>query len=103
MLVLAERSAHGYELTRELDGLGLHIPDRGRIYRVLRGMEAAGLVTSWWDVGGRGPARRTYDLSPAGWERLRSQALAVRRRRRSLALFLNRYERLPGAASDAVA
>ena len=37
-------------------------------------MEERGLVTSWWDTASRGPARRTYDLTPLGHDRLESQA-----------------------------
>lgn len=103
MLALGERPAYGYELKGELDELGLESLDRGRIYRALRSMEAEGLVASHWETAGRGPARRTYDLTPRGHERLRSQVLAVRRQRRQLSRFLSRYERVRPTQSDAVA
>ena len=103
MLVLADHPAYGYELKRELDDLGLDGLERGRIYRALRAMEAEGLVVSQWDTAGRGPARRTYDLTERGYDRLDAQALAVRRRRRHLSRFLSRYERTRPAESHAVA
>lgn len=103
LLSLAERPAYGYELKRSLAELDLDVPDLGRIYRTLRSMEERGLVRSWWDTGGRGPARRTYDLTPAGGTRLQGQANAVRRSRRALTRFLGRYERLALPRSGAVA
>ena len=103
MLALGERSAYGYELKGELDELGLESLERGRIYRALRSMEAAGLVVSHWETASRGPARRTYDLTPLGHERLLAQVHAVRRQRRQLSRFLSRFERARPAPSDAVA
>ena len=103
MLALGERPAYGYELKGELDRLGLESLDRGRIYRALRGMEAQGLVVSHWETASRGPARRTYDLTSRGQDRLRGQVLAVRRQRRQLSRFLARYERTRPAQSGAVA
>jgi DNA-binding PadR family transcriptional regulator len=104
MLALGERPAYGYELKSDLEELGLPSVERGRIYRALRSMEAAGLVVSHWETASRGPARRTYELTSLGHERLGAQVLAVRRQRRQLSRFLSRYERVrPTAASDAVA
>lgn len=103
LLALGERPAYGYELKRELDDLGLQGPDRGRIYRALHAMEGRGLVASHWDTAGRGPARRTYDLTPTGFDHLRAQVLAVRRQRRNLTRFLARFQRVSSNRTDAVA
>jgi len=103
MLALGEGPAYGYGLKAELDELGLSGLDRGRIYRALRTMEAEGLVVSHWETAGRGPARRTYDLTAAGHRRLAAQAVGVRRQRRQLSRFLSRYERVRPASSEAVA
>lgn len=104
LLSLAERPAYGYELTRALDDLGIEVADRGRIYRALRSMEERGLVTSHWDTTtSRGPARRTYDVTALGHDRLDMQVGAVRRRRRQLNRFLARYERIGAGRSGAVA
>lgn len=103
MLALGEGPAYGYGLKAELDELGLSGLDRGRIYRALRSMEADGLVVSHWDTAGRGPARRTYDLTSRGHQRLAAQAVAVRRQRRQLTRFLSRFERVRPVPSEAVA
>ncbi|HET7488531.1 MAG TPA: helix-turn-helix transcriptional regulator [Acidimicrobiales bacterium] len=103
LLVLVERPAYGYELKEQLDGLGLPGFDRGRIYRVLRGLEAVGAVVSHWETAQRGPARRTYELTDAGHDRLRAHVHAVRGQRRRLTRFLTRFERLVLTAEEAVA
>ena len=103
LLSLAERPAYGYELKRELDDFGVELPDRGRIYRALRSMEERGLVISRWDTASRGPARRIYDVTALGYDRLDLQVGVVRRRRRQLRRFLTRYERMGTGRSGAVA
>lgn len=103
LLALAERPAYGYELTKRVEELGTGTTDRGRIYRALRAMEGRGLVASRWDVAGRGPARRTYEVAAEGHAQLDGHALAVRRRRRHLSRFLARYEGVRTAESGAVA
>ena len=41
-------------------------PDPTGVYRALRAMEERGFVTSSWDTSERGPARKTYELTPSG-------------------------------------
>ena len=43
--------------------------EMGNLYRLLRGLEEEGLVTSEWDDTSPGPAKRRYAITPAG-ERL---------------------------------
>ena len=95
LLVLGERPGYGYELKAELAELGVEVTDRGRLYRALRAMETAGLVSSDWDTASAGPARRTYRLTAEGHGRLRAHALGVRGQRRYLSRFLTRFERRP--------
>ena len=70
LLLLHESPAHGYELRERLRPLGFNRDDPGRLYRALRTLEEAGLVRSAWQASAGGPDRRTYDLTPAGEERL---------------------------------
>lgn len=95
LLLLAEGSSHGYELLEQTSRLGLERTDPGGLYRTLRAMEQEGLVTSWWEPSKSGPARRTYDLAPAGLEWLHASAGALRETVRHLNEFLARYEALP--------
>ena len=70
LLLLHESPAHGYELRERLRPLGFNRDDPGRLYRALRALEEADLVRSAWQSSSGGPDRRTYELTPAGEERL---------------------------------
>ncbi|WP_322818289.1 helix-turn-helix transcriptional regulator [Tepidiforma sp.] len=59
-------NAYGYELAQRLAKAGLPQSDSGTVYRTLRQLERAGLVSSFWDVSESGPARRMYSLTAAG-------------------------------------
>jgi PadR family transcriptional regulator, regulatory protein PadR len=63
---LRDWNAHGYELAQRLAEAGLPPFDVGTIYRTLRQLEKAGLVSSLWDTSESGPAKRTYSLTAAG-------------------------------------
>lgn len=67
--LLAREPVHGYVLLQKLGQLSMFAdtaPDTGGVYRALKSMEDEGLVTSSWDTGGSGPAKRCYELTPDG-------------------------------------
>jgi len=59
-------NAYGYQLVQELGKSGLPSFDSTTVYRTLRHLEKAGLVSSFWDTSESGPARRMYSLTAAG-------------------------------------
>jgi poly-beta-hydroxybutyrate-responsive repressor len=59
-------NAYGYELTQRLAEAGMPDFDSGTVYRTLRQLEKSGFVSSFWDTGDSGPARRRYSLTAAG-------------------------------------
>ena len=59
-------NAYGYELVQELGKAGLPGFDSTTVYRTLRQLEKAGLVSSFWDTSESGPARRRYSLTASG-------------------------------------
>jgi poly-beta-hydroxybutyrate-responsive repressor len=59
-------NAYGYQLVQELTKAGLPAFDSTTVYRTLRQLERAGLVSSFWDTSSSGPARRMYTLTKAG-------------------------------------
>lgn len=93
LLLLAERSCHGYELLEQLSELGLERADPGGLYRSLRAMEQEGLVRSWWEHSNSGPARRTYEVMSEGLDWLHAWAGSLREVHRALGSYLGRYER----------
>ncbi|TMB98649.1 MAG: hypothetical protein E6J42_05465 [Chloroflexi bacterium] len=59
-------NAYGYQLVQQLSSAGLASFDSTTVYRTLRQLERAGLVSSFWDTSESGPARRMYSLTRAG-------------------------------------
>lgn len=93
LLLLRERTTHGYELLEALPAVtGEARVDMGNLYRVLRALEEDGLVTSTWQAGEPGPAKRTYELTAEGRRLLDEWAAALRRSREQIDSFLQRYE-----------
>src|SRR5438270_3646362 len=93
LLLLRERPAHGYDLLERLPELtGEQRVEMGNLYRLLRGLEEEGLVTSQWDDTSPGPAKRRYAITPAGERLLDHWVEALRRSQERTARFLARYE-----------
>ena len=93
LLLLAERPAHGYELVdRVAELVPGERPELGGLFRVLRALEEDGLVTSEWDAAAPGPAKRRYELTPAGRGLLRAWAKALKQTQVVVDAFLQRLE-----------
>ena len=92
MVLLAGGATHGYAIVGELAQLGITngSVDVGQVYRVLRDLEAAGLVSSAWTTGS-GPARRDYELTKAGYGALDEWAAVMKERTRLVGEFDARY------------
>lgn len=92
LFLLARKPAHGYELMEQLgEDEGVAI-DPALLYRTLRRFQADGLVSSTWDTGKAGAARRVYEITAEGLEYLHAWAVELRRTRRQLDRFLQEYE-----------
>ncbi len=94
LVLLAEGPAHGYALVGQLEEMGVAIGsqlDFGQVYRTLRDLEEAGLVTSAWSTEESGPQRREYELTDAGYATLDEWAAVMRERARLMAEFDGRY------------
>ena len=73
LLRLVEREPqHAYSLCRSLSALGFELGDRSRVYQRLHDLERRLLVTSHWETGHSGPARRVYRLTDAGVRSIRA-------------------------------
>jgi len=94
LLLLHMGKSHGYELAQALTPFGLVETDPSLVYRMLRGMEAAGLVRSEWDpTVVAGPARRVYHLTPEGDRYLSNWVNDLGETDRFLHYFLDTYEK----------
>jgi PadR family transcriptional regulator PadR len=93
LVVLATTGAHGYAITGELEEMGITsgAVDVGQVYRILRDLEASGLVTSAWSNEPVGPQRREYELTAAGYAALDEWAAVMKERARLIGEFDGRY------------
>jgi PadR family transcriptional regulator len=93
LLLLRERPLHGYELIERLPEVaGEGRIDVGNLYRLLRSLEAEGLVSSEWSAELPGPAKRTYELTDEGRRLLDRWAEALRQAQTDVQGFLDRYD-----------
>lgn len=92
LLLLSQEDSYGYVLMDRLQRLGAP-SDAGAVYRMLRGMEEEGLMTSEWNTEGVGPAKRYYRITPEGEDLLHTWAVAIRRDKEVLEGFLGLYRK----------
>lgn len=93
LLLLCEKSAHGYELHERLAGFGFGLNvDPTTVYRYLRRFEEQGFVSSRWETQDAGPARRLYEITPEGKGFLQAWVSLLRKRRDLLEYVLRRAD-----------
>ncbi|MHB1504756.1 MAG: PadR family transcriptional regulator [Acidimicrobiales bacterium] len=93
LLLLSEGSNHGYELAEQVESLlGEGRVDLGNLYRLLRSLEAEGLVRSTWSDDLPGPLKRTYELTDEGRALLDAWAESLRAGQQRISTFLQRYD-----------
>ncbi len=97
LLLIAEKPAHGYELSARLDDFEVPVfgvGQMGNLYRVLSNLEEMGLIISEWDTEETGPARKIYKITTPGLEYLKNAEIRIRRFRENIDGFLKRLDGL---------
>jgi len=96
LLLLCQEPSHGYELIQRLCDFGFEpeTQDPGHIYRHLRRLEGEGMVTSRWETGDSGPAKRLYQVTSEGKELLAAWTDTIQGNIEILQFFLEKYHRL---------
>jgi PadR family transcriptional regulator, regulatory protein PadR len=93
LLLLRDGETHGYDLADSLAEMAPDDPvDLGNLYRLLRSLEAEGVVTSRWRDDLPGRSKRTYELTDAGLRLLDTWAEALGKTEGTIAAFLRRYQ-----------
>ena len=94
LLLLHCDEVHGYDLLEGLKQFGFSQDpvDSSTIYRMLRGLEERGFVSSRWDTEGGGPARRLYRITGEGDRYLGWWVDDLRETDQVLHNFLERYD-----------
>ena len=93
LVLLADGPVHGYAVTGQLEEMGLTggPVNVGDVYRTLRDLEEAGLVSSTWSNEPVGPQRRDYRLTPKGYAALDEWAAVMKERARLIGEFDGLY------------
>jgi DNA-binding PadR family transcriptional regulator len=76
--LVAETPRHGYEIEQVIEGRGMRDWTEvgfSSIYYLLKKLEKEGLAEGQLEEAERGPARKVYRPTPAGWEALRNGVL----------------------------
>lgn len=68
--VLAVAPRHGYGISQALVSVGLQPIKGAQLYPALARLEDDGTIVAQWEQGGSGPARKVYELTPAGQQQL---------------------------------
>ncbi len=86
LVLLQKEKGYGYSLAGDLEQFGFHpeMLDISIIYRALRGLEIAGLVSAAWDENSLGPQRRVYEITPQGMEMLTTSMEELCERKREI-------------------
>ena len=93
LVLLHQRSAHGYDLLDELEKFGFNLDrlDPSLVYRALRDMEGASLVESEWGEESLGPQRRMYRITAEGEGFLGEWIADLQRTRQEIDTLLEAY------------
>src|SRR4030042_1259702 len=84
--LVGEQPRHGYEIEQVIEERGMRDWTEvgfSSIYYLLKKLEQEGLVEGRLEVAERGPARKVYHPTPAGWEAMHAgvlEALSVPQR-----------------------
>mgnify|MGYP001009140892 CR=1 FL=1 len=94
LLLLRGQRSHGYELMETLSFFGFEgsSSDMATLYRTLRQLEDAGVVSSEWEEGSQGPRKRVYELTKDGLLLLDNWASVIKQNKDRLIRFLETYE-----------
>ena len=69
LIILAKGKSHGFQMISDLESSGMvsgDSMDPAGLYRTLKRMEAAELVTSYWDTETTSKPRRIYEITEQG-------------------------------------
>ncbi len=82
--LLEEKPLYGSEIREALRSrLDIDVP-ASAVYAILAGLEEKGMVTSKWETGERGAARKLYSATEYGLEYLKERVEDIRRFKRAL-------------------
>ncbi|WP_027184061.1 helix-turn-helix transcriptional regulator [Desulfovibrio inopinatus] len=100
LLAVAHGPGHGAALlVRMQELLPVNAVDSGAVYRTLAELEKDGEIKGTWDTESRGPAKKIYHITEAGWEQLNFWREDITYRVRLLTRFLDLTDNITASSS----
>ncbi len=96
LLVVKQWNLHGYLILQQLNQMGFTEVDHATLYRELRRLEKEGYVSSEWETGNSGPARRVYSITDAGEQMLQGWTDVVSGYQKMITGFFDLYSQVFG-------
>ena len=97
LLFLAGEKHYGATLLNKMNEQMPHNRlDSAAIYRTLQELEKIGAVESYWDTSEPGPAKKWYQITEIGYQKLAQYKEDIEKRKENLDFFLNTYQKLSG-------
>ena len=96
LIVLSKGPNHGFQMVADLQKSGMLSGDSldpAGLYRTLKRMEAAGLVSSWWDTDSAPKPKRMYEITQEGSRCLDTWADTLREYRNNIDIILREINR----------
>ncbi len=95
LLFLTRENLYGSALLSRMQAeLPRCFADSAVIYRSLQGLEEEGSVKSYWETDISGPARKWYEITAKGLERLAEFKEDIEIRKNNLEFFLDSYQKI---------
>ncbi len=94
LLLIDQKSSHGYELVERMEEFGISAKDQTFIYRILRMLEMNGLVESKWDTSDPGPAKHVYSITEDGKKTLKNLIEELKNSMEMYQKVINIYEKI---------
>lgn len=95
LLFLARENLYGAALLSKLQTeLPAYNADSAVIYRSLQDLEQEGSVESYWETDTAGPAKKWYQITSKGLEKLSEFNQDIEMRKKNLDYFLESYKRI---------
>ncbi len=93
LLFLARENLYGAALLSKMqEELPRCFADSAVIYRSLQELEEEGSVSSYWETDTSGPARKRYEITAKGFQRLDQFKEDIEIRKKNLEYFLKSYK-----------
>ncbi|MFZ5649017.1 MAG: PadR family transcriptional regulator [Bacillota bacterium] len=97
LLFLARENLYGAALFNKMQK---EIPfchaDSAVVYRTLQDLEEEGAVKSYWETDTSGPARKWYQITAKGLEKLTEFREDIESRKKNFEFFLDSYKKITG-------